>query len=65
MDNEEIRKQLSELYLEHRDLDDALQLLQERPFIDELQVRRFKLRKLRIKDEIRVLESRLIPDIDA
>jgi len=65
MDNKEIKHRISELSLEHKDLDDALHLMKEKPFIDELQIRRFKIRKLKLKDEIQLLESKLIPDIEA
>ena len=65
MDKKEIKHRISELSLEHKDLDDALHLMKEKPFIDELQVRRFKIRKLKLKDEIKSLESKLIPDIEA
>lgn len=65
MDNEEINNRIHELFIEHRDLDFALNLIQEEPFVDELQIRRFKVRKLKIKDEIELLESKLIPDIEA
>lgn len=65
MDNKEIKHRITELSLEHKDLDDALHLMKEKPFIDELQVRRFKIRKLKLKDEIQLLESKLIPDIEA
>jgi len=65
MDTEEIKHRIDELTLEHRDLDDAISLLKEKPFVDELQIRRFKKRKLKLKDEILLLESKLIPDIEA
>lgn len=65
MDNEQIKYRINELSLEHKDIDDALVLLQEKPFIDELQLRRLKVRKLKLKDEIEILESKLIPDIEA
>ncbi len=32
---------------------------------DPMQIRRLKKRKLRLKDMIQLIESRLIPDIDA
>jgi len=32
---------------------------------DQLQIQRLKKRKLRLKDLVRQIESRLIPDIDA
>ena len=61
----EIRKRLEELRLEHRDLDDAIQLLTEGVYADQLQLRRMKKRKLVLKDAISRLESMLIPDLDA
>ena len=65
MDHKEIKQRISELTLAHKDLDDALHLMKEKPFIDELQLRRLKIRKLKLKDEIELLESKLIPDIEA
>lgn len=65
MDNNEIKHKISELSLEHKDLDDAIQLMKEKPFVDELQIRRLKIRKLKLKDELKLLESKLIPDIEA
>ena len=65
METEKIKHRLNELTLEHKDLDDAIFLMSERPFIDELQMRRMKSRKLKLKDEILKLESKLIPDIEA
>ncbi|ODU47906.1 DUF465 domain-containing protein [uncultured Aquimonas sp.] len=57
--------QLAELRLEHRDLDAAIERMAQTPGTDELQLRRLKKRKLRIKDLIARLESGLIPDLDA
>lgn len=65
MDNEQIKNLITSLSLEHKDLSDALELLKQQPFIDELQIRRIKKRKLQLKDEILLLESKLIPDIEA
>ena len=65
MDNSEIKQRISELSLEHKDLNDAINLMKEKPFVDELQIRRIKKRKLKLKDEIQLLESKLIPDIEA
>lgn len=50
---------------EHRDLDSAIQALLLAGSSDQLLVARMKRRKLRIKDEIQLLESRLVPDIIA
>ncbi len=60
-----LRRKLEELRVEHRDLDDAIARLSEGPFVDQIQLRRMKKRKLQLKDFIAVLESELIPDLDA
>jgi hypothetical protein len=60
-----ISAQLVELRTEHRDLDEAIARLAASIEADELAVKRLKKRKLRIKDMITTLESRLIPDLDA
>ncbi|MBB5209596.1 DUF465 domain-containing protein [Chiayiivirga flava] len=65
LDTGDIARQLADLKLEHRDLDVAIEKISADIRTDELQLRRLKKRKLRIKDMIAVLESRLIPDLDA
>ncbi len=59
------RMRLAELRMEHRDLDDVITRLLEGPYVDQLQVRRLKKRKLLLKDVIARLESALIPVLDA
>lgn len=61
----EIAHLVAELREEHRDLDEAIMRLSEDPSVDQLRVRRMKKRKLKLKDWIAYLESRLIPDLDA
>ncbi len=61
----EIANLLSELREEHRDLDEAISRLAADPAMDQLQLSRMKKRKLKIKDWIAYLESKLIPDLDA
>lgn len=61
-DPAEISRQLIELRIEHRDLDAAILLLSAHNAADELQLKRLKKRKLRLKDMIAYLESQLIPD---
>ena len=46
INNSAIKNKISGLCLEHKDIDDALNLMQEKPFIDELQLRRLKIKKL-------------------
>lgn len=64
-DQDTLYHQLHTMRLEHRDLDAAIQRLEEGLFVDQLQLRRLKKRKLQLKDYIDQLESRLIPDLDA
>jgi hypothetical protein len=61
----DIRMQLNELQVEHRDLDLVILHLIENPPPDELLIRRLKKRKLVLKDRILLLEQMLIPDIPA
>jgi hypothetical protein len=60
-----LRTQLQELRVEHRDLDSAIQRLVETPPGDQLMLRRLKKRKLLIKDQITRIEVLLEPDIPA
>ena len=60
-----LRVELNVLRQEHRDLDDAIRALEERPAPDMLTVRRLKKQKLSLKDRIAVLEDKLLPDIIA
>ena len=56
---------IEKLRSEHRALDDELKTISADPLIDDLQLQRLKKRKLFLKDSIRHLESRLVPDITA
>ena len=60
-----LRIKVEMLKREHRDLDDAIHALQERGTADMLTVRRLKKQKLHLKDQIAVLEDRILPDIIA
>jgi hypothetical protein len=64
-DPAEIRRLLAELREEHRDLDQAIERMTLDPWQDQLRLRRMKKRKLKLKDWIAQLESKLIPDLDA
>ena len=64
-DTSEIKQLLGELREEHRDLDLAINRMALDPWQDQLQLRRLKKRKLKLKDWIARLESKLIPDRDA
>jgi len=63
--NEEYVSKLDALRLEHRDLDQVIQRLAESPDVDDFQLRRMKKRKLHLKDQISLLESKVLPDINA
>jgi hypothetical protein len=63
--SEEIKRRISELNLEHRDLDRAIEALEQNPLHDELQLKRLKKRKLMLKDQIFMLQRQLVPDIPA
>jgi hypothetical protein len=63
--NSDIRSQLHELHVEHRDLDLVITHLIDNPPPDELLIRRLKKRKLLLKDRIELLEQTLVPDIPA
>lgn len=56
---------LAQLQMEHRDLDDAIEALRSNPSSDQLQMARLKKRKLRLRDEIALVQDQLIPDIIA
>ena len=58
------RTRLKELRLAHRDLDVAITELSLIPHVDQLRIRRLKKQKLRLKDMITKIESKLIPDMN-
>ena len=62
---EEIEQRLEVLRVEHRDLDCAILALGQLSQPDQLQLARLKKRKLKLRDEITMLENSLIPDIIA
>lgn len=62
-ERQKLEDRLFELKQEHRDLDDVINRLLLTPDVEELQLKRFKKRKLRLKDAIKKLEDTLIPDI--
>lgn len=65
MTEEELRKKLEALRIEHRDLDAAIDALTVSGAGDQLQLARLKKRKLKLKDQISLIEDYLIPDIIA
>ena len=65
MTDDEMRKRLAGLRIEHRDLDAAIDALTAAGSQDQLQIARLKKRKLRLKDQIALIEDYLTPDIFA
>jgi hypothetical protein len=63
--DKEKQTRLAYLRMEHRDLDTAIEALRSASSSDQLQLARLKKRKLRLRDEIAVIEDSLIPDIIA
>ena len=64
-EQENLEERLVILKAEHRDLDDAILALSQRPVPDMVQIQRLKKRKLTLKDEITRVETKLLPDIIA
>ena len=62
---EMLRIKLEVLRREHRDLDEAIHVLETAGRPDPLTLRRLKKQKLALKDQIVKLEDKLIPDIIA
>ncbi|MCA6237220.1 MAG: DUF465 domain-containing protein [Phenylobacterium sp.] len=61
----EIRRRLSELQLDHNDLEVAIQAIGLSPVPDMMVIGRLKRKKLALKDEIQQLKDQLTPDIIA
>ncbi|WP_299646638.1 DUF465 domain-containing protein [Sphingomonas bacterium] len=65
MDEAQMAERLAVAREEHGDLATAIEALASTIVLDQLQMARLKKRKLRLKDEIAMLEDQLIPDIIA
>ncbi len=64
-ERKDLEKRRAELLSEHRDLDDVIARLTGEGSFDQLQVQRLKKRKLMLKDQVGLLEDKLLPDIIA
>jgi len=62
---DQLKAKLTELEIEHRDLDDVINSLAQKRDFDQIKMSRLKKRKLGLKDQISSLQDRLIPDIIA
>ena len=65
MTEEELRKRLAMLRIEHREHDAAINALTDSGSTDQLQIARLKKRKLLLRDQIALIEDQLIPDMIA
>jgi len=65
MNEAELQKRLELLRTEHRDLDAAIAALSDAGASDHLQIARLKKRKLRLRDQITIIENSMVPDIIA
>lgn len=65
MNDDDPREVLALLKVEHRRLDEEIELLRSSGNCDQLELARMKKRKLSLKDEIQQLSDRIIPDIIA
>lgn len=65
MTKEDTIHKLNKLKEEHRALDEKIEHLMQTPHFDQVGVQRLKKTKLQLKDEIRKLKAKLIPDIIA
>jgi hypothetical protein len=64
-EEQELRATLARLMQEHRDLDAAIEALQNAPGRDRLQIQRLKKHKLQLRDRIESVQDQLTPDIIA
>lgn len=60
-----ISRRIIELQIEHRDLDFLIDRLAATADHDELQLRRLKKRRLKLKDTITLLQLQIEPDVPA
>ena len=64
-DQSRLKEKLNELVSQHSELDDAIERINEKIPFDQVKLQRLKKRKLVLKDEIKKLNSRILPDIIA
>ena len=60
-----IKDKLNDLINQHAELDDAIERINEAVPFDQIKLQRLKKRKLILKDEIKKLKSKILPDIIA
>ena len=65
MNDDDPRQVVELLKAEHRRLDVEIEALRALGGADQLEIARLKKRKLLLKDEIQILNDRIVPDIIA
>ena len=60
-----LRVRIAKLRQEHQDLDAAVHALEQGQSPDQIQIARLKKKKLILRDEMKLLEDQLTPDIIA
>jgi hypothetical protein len=65
MNDDDPAASLETLKAEHRQLDQLIEALAAEGTTDQLELARLKKRKLRVKDQIQLIENSNIPDIIA
>jgi hypothetical protein len=65
MNDDDPRQVVALLKAEHRRLDEEIEGLREAGSADQLEIARLKKRKLMLKDQIELLNDRIVPDIIA
>ena len=65
MNDDDPQQVVELLKAEHRRLDQEIIALRESGSADQLEIARLKKRKLLLKDEIQLLNDRIVPDIIA
>ena len=60
-----IKDKLNDLINQHAELNDAIERINEDIPFDQIKLQRLKKRKLILKDEIKKLKSKILPDIIA
>ena len=64
-DKKALKVELATIFTKHRKLDNEIRQMIESGNYDQLEIQRLKKKKLLLKDEIIVIESKLLPDIIA
>lgn len=65
IEKQQLIQELAELKEDHRELDTAIEAMAEKVEANQLKIGRLKKKKLKLKDSIIRLESKLIPDLHA